>query len=188
MADSNNNVLKRKITIVGFGNSITEAKTQMPDENKRWLKILDRKLSYFYPNYSFTVINSGIGGNSAREAMARFDKDVLMYNPNYVLLELGGNNNDPGRPERRVLPNEFMDHLSHFKDSLPEKTKVIVITFPPVFYDLHTYWQNPLYKEYLYETEEELGIEKYVNITRRFAKKMDTLFSICRKSYLSLEK
>jgi hypothetical protein len=63
-----------KITVVGFGDSITEAATQMPDEYKRWLRILDQKLTEALPACRFSVINSGRGGNSAREAMERLDR------------------------------------------------------------------------------------------------------------------
>ncbi|OGV54418.1 MAG: hypothetical protein A2017_03830 [Lentisphaerae bacterium GWF2_44_16] len=163
--------MKKKITIVGFGNSITEAKTRMPDENKRWLKILERKLSEFCADADFTVINSGIGGNSAREAMARFDRDVLAHSPDYVLLEFGGNNNDPARPERRVPPEEFRGLLKRFREGLPAKTKVVVITFPPVFRDLHSYWKNPLHMEYLQSSLEKMGVEAYIKITKEFAEK-----------------
>ena len=76
----------KDITIVGFGNSITQAITGMPDKNKRWLNILKEKLSVNFKGHTFTVINSGMGGNSAREAMARFEKDVVAKDPDVVIL------------------------------------------------------------------------------------------------------
>ena len=163
--------MKTPITIVGFGDSITQASTRTP-EDKRWLKLLEKKLAAEFPDHQFNVINSGIGGNSAREAMARFARDVLSYDPNYVLLEFGGNNNDPANPERRVSPEEFKNLLEQFQRSLPTKTEVIVITFPPVFREAHTFWKNPLYREYLQKSAEMgMAIEDYVNITKEFGKK-----------------
>ncbi|MFA5204150.1 MAG: cellulase family glycosylhydrolase [Lentisphaeria bacterium] len=158
-----------KITVVGFGDSITQAVTRMPDINKRWLKILEKNLSTAFPQYSFNVINSGIGGNSAREAMARFDKDVLAYNPDYVLLQFGGNNNDPKNPSRRVPPDEFNSLLKKFKDSLPSKTRVIVITFPPVIKEKHIYWKTPEYRDYIEQSVATMGGEKFRELTRNFA-------------------
>lgn len=89
-------------TIVGYGNSITEAIVQTPDENKRWLNILKHRLTNIFPKDEFCVINAGVGGNSDREKIARLEKDVLAHNPDFILLEFGGNNSDPNRPERRV--------------------------------------------------------------------------------------
>ncbi len=73
-----------QITIVGFGNSITAASTRMPDESKRWLNVLQRSLSEMFPDKKFNVVNAGVGGNSAREAMQRLDRDVLAHNPDFI--------------------------------------------------------------------------------------------------------
>lgn len=166
--------MKKIFTIVGFGNSITEAATAMPDARKRWLNLLGAQLAQFRPEDDFVVINSGIGGNSAREAMARFDRDVLAHRPDYVLLEFGGNNNDPTSPERQVTPAEFTGLLQRFKALLPPTTNVIVITFPPVWEDQHVYWRHPQYKAYLQKSEGRgdgaMGLDRYRNITRTFAR------------------
>lgn len=161
---------KREVTIVGFGDSITQAATQMPDDNMRWLKILDKKLTASFPNSTFNVINAGIGGNSTREAMARFEKEVLAHQPDFILLEFGGNNNDPTKPARRVPPEEFQELLNCFKAALPVATKVIVITFPPIIPEQHIYWKDPKFREYSAATEATMGIEVYRALTRVFAK------------------
>lgn len=155
--------------IVGFGDSITQAVIQLPDENRRWLNILKRLLGQAYPETNFSVVNAGIGGNSTREAMARFDKDVLAHQPDLILLEFGGNNNDPANPSRRVSPDEFRALLRTFKQKVPEGTRVIVITFPPVIEEWHGYWKNPALREYTLASEAERGIEAYRQITRAFA-------------------
>ncbi|MFA5204411.1 MAG: GDSL-type esterase/lipase family protein [Lentisphaeria bacterium] len=166
--------MRKNITIVGFGDSITEAKTELPDERKRWLNLLGAKLARFRPENTYAVINAGIGGNSAREAMARLDRDVLAHHPDIVLLEFGGNNNDPTSPERQVTPAEFTGLLQRFKALLPPQTSVIVITFPPVWEDQHVYWRHPQYKDYLQKSEGRgdgaMGLDRYRDITRVFAR------------------
>jgi len=162
--------MMKAITIVGFGDSITEAAVNMPDTGLRWLNRLERKLNALAPeNCRFQVFNAGVGGNSAREAMARMETDVLRHDPDWVLLEFGGNNNDPAHPERVVPPAEFKLHLAHFRALLPAKTRVIVITFPPIFPEQHIYWQNPAYRPYLEQTQATMGIDCYIEITRQFA-------------------
>jgi len=117
--------------IVAFGDSITEGVIGVtPEQN--WLNLLGSKLGSGYE-----LFNAGVGGNSAREAMARLQKDVLSRHPDAILIEFGGNNNDPVKPERRVNDEEFMKHLNHFKESLPQSCKVMMITFPPIIDERH---------------------------------------------------
>ena len=129
---------KRKLNIVAFGDSITEGKTGVAPEDN-WLLKLGRKLG---PQYN--LFNAGVGGNSAREAMARYEKDVLACNPDIVLIEFGGNNHDPSpaRKSRRVPDKEFSSLLEKFKAGLPANCKVVMITFPPIIDEQHVYFKR----------------------------------------------
>lgn len=122
--------------IAAFGDSITEGKTGVgPEDN--WLLKLDHLLEHKH-----ILINAGHGGNSAREAMERYENDVLRHEPDIILLEFGGNNHDP-RPERayrKVSDEEFITLLEKFKAGLPEKCKVVVITFPPIINEQHIFY------------------------------------------------
>lgn len=160
----------KKITIVAFGNSITES-AQMSDENKRWTNILKSKLTETFKQYDFNVINSGIGGNSARDAMNRYEKDVLSYDPDYVLLEFGGNNDDFRNPARIVSEDGFRQCLARFKSGLPAKANAVVITFPPIIDEQHCFSKLPGYLRF----KKEYGtldsrVEVFRQITRTFAR------------------
>ena len=121
--------------IVAFGDSITEGRTGVrPEEN--WLLLLGKKVGP-----GFELFNAGVGGNSAREAMTRYERDVLARDPDAILLEFGGNNNDPRNPRRRVDDAEFKQHLIQFKKLLPKSCRVMMITFPPIIDELHA-WRN----------------------------------------------
>ena len=164
----------RNITIVGFGDSITEAIVGIPDENKRWLNILQEKLSKTFKEYKFQVINSGVGGNSAREAMMRFEKDVVAHKPDFVILEFGGNNEDIAKPERIVNLEEFRTLLNKFKTGLPTETQTIIVTFPPILDDLHVYGINSVFKEHFQKVGgADKSVEPYREITREFAEEND---------------
>ena len=106
--------------IAAFGNSIMEGKTGI-SPHESWFSLLQNELGS-----SHTLINAGVGGNSAREAAARWEKDVLEKNPDLILLELGGNNHDPrpGHEFRRVDDEEFSAILKKLHSSLPEKFPV----------------------------------------------------------------
>jgi len=157
------------ITIVGFGNSITAATVSLPDETKRWLNILQRKLAETFKDREFNVVNSGVGGNSTREAMARFEKDVLAHNPDYVILEFGGNNNDE-KPERRVSFDEFTELLGQYKSGLPPKTRTIPVTFPPVYTSRSQAEKFPSYESYLalFNTHENRR-QRFRELLKKFA-------------------
>ena len=129
---------KRKLTIVAFGDSITEGRTGVTPEDN-WLLKLGSKLGDEYKLY-----NAGVGGNSAREAMRRYEKDVLACNPDIVLVEFGGNNHDPApaRKSRRVSDKEFVSLLEKFKAGLPANCKVVMITFPPIIDEQHVYFKR----------------------------------------------
>ncbi|MBO5723884.1 MAG: hypothetical protein J6S58_03565 [Lentisphaeria bacterium] len=118
--------------IVAFGDSITKGSRVEPEQC--WLKHLEKKLGN-----AFELINAGVGGNSAREAMARYESDVLSLAPDAIFLEFGGNNNDPYDPARNVDDAEFTGHLETFKAKLPENCRVIVITFPPIINEWHAW-------------------------------------------------
>ena len=122
--------------IVLFGDSIMEGKTGIAPEES------------FFPQLekfcgpSHRLINAGKGGNSAREAMARLESDVLIHEPDLILLEFGGNNHDPraGHESRRVNDREFTALLERFQSKIPEKCRVMALTFPPIINHRHQFF------------------------------------------------
>lgn len=130
--------MMKTLTIVAFGDSITMS-IQVEDERLRWTNLLRRRLREAFPDRESEVFNAGVGGNSTREAMARLEKDVLAHRPDWVLLEFGGNNDDPFHPERRVSVPEYRRYLEEFRTRIPPETGVIVITFPPIIDEQHVY-------------------------------------------------
>ena len=110
--------MKPPFTIVGFGDSITLCSRQ--PEGRKWLQLLDTQLCAAFPGALFNVVNSGVGGNSARQAMARFGRDVAAYRPDVVLLQFGGNNSKRLDPEQMVGLDEFRAHLAQFGRGMAE--------------------------------------------------------------------
>jgi lysophospholipase L1-like esterase len=145
--------------IAAFGNSIMEGRTGISLEES-WFTLLQNELPSCH-----TLINAGVGGNSAREAAARWEKDVLAKNPDFILVELGGNNHDPrsGHEFRRVDDEEFAAILEKLHSSLSENFPVAALTFPPVINELHQFY--PLVPEG--KVDEELQSQR--EILRNFA-------------------
>ena len=170
--------MKKELTIVGFGDSITEAITGIPNKNKRWLNILKKQLDTVHPDISFNIINSGVGGNSDQEKMLRFEKDVLAHNPDFLLLEFGGNNNDFRSPERLVSTEQTMEYLEKIKTKISSKTKIFIITFPYVIEKLHAPYMCAEKTDIYFEYFNKFGgidqaLELYREKCREFAAKYD---------------
>lgn len=69
--------------IVFVGNSITEAGYY---ESYIWLYYMTR-----FPDQRIEVINGGVGGNTAKDILARFDDDVMSRKPTTIVLTFGMN-------------------------------------------------------------------------------------------------
>lgn len=126
----------KKVRLVAFGDSITQAIIGVKPE-ETWLGVVQRRFGR-----NLLVFNAGIGGNSARDAMARFMDDVVAKKPDVVTIEFGGNNNDFSNPSRRVGDDEFREHLKRFRSGLPGGCRVIAVTFPPIKDDWHRVYQG----------------------------------------------
>ena len=58
-------------------------------ENRGWTTMLANRIHLAYPERQIRYINAGIGGNSSRQMLARFDVDVLSHHPHWLLLSAG---------------------------------------------------------------------------------------------------
>jgi lysophospholipase L1-like esterase len=84
---------KGSINIVCLGDSITEGCFEI--NNKQPLEAYPHKLfkllKVLFPDKTFNVINSGIGGTTARFALTRLERDVFAYHPDLVTVAFGVN-------------------------------------------------------------------------------------------------
>lgn len=126
---------RSKITIVAFGDSITQGVAI--EHGDLWTTVLQRRLAVKHPELDVNVLNSGIGGNTSREGLMRFEKDVLAHKPDIVLAEFGNDCTD--EPHREVSPEEYVRNFSIFKSRLDEiGARLVVMTFPPIIDQWHS--------------------------------------------------
>lgn len=117
-------------TIIALGDSST-------DDLQSWFSIFQEILNITVPEADFTFINAGQTNNTSSEALRRIHRDVLSYEPDWVLISLGMF--DVTRlsiaPKRTLLPlSETWENLSTIEDAIKEVTDkpVIWITPPPI--------------------------------------------------------
>lgn len=157
------------LTVVAFGDSITLARRQ--DEANRWPAILERLLQDIVKNAAsdteVRVINSGIGGDTSREGLARFEKDVLKHDPDIVLIEFGGNDATTDA-DRNVPLSEFRTNCEAMIDRIEVNpdAKIVLLTFPPIIDAWHGWSRDPFFKEH---GGPDAYVEQYRKITRILA-------------------
>ena len=129
------NIVKRfetqdHLRIVVFGASNTERHMQ----GVHWSDVLEVGLRARYGR-KFQIINAGGSGNNTREALARFERDVLFYQPDIVIVTFGGNDCNISK-EKFVSETEFVENLTTIVNTLRERgTEVILQTYYKMIYE-----------------------------------------------------
>lgn len=105
-------------TIIALGDSAT-------DDLQGWFSIFRHILNITVPEADFTYINAGISNNTTSEALRRMQRDVLSYEPDWVIVNLGLF--DAIRPiflqNRTLLPlSETWENLTTIEDCIKTVT------------------------------------------------------------------
>jgi lysophospholipase L1-like esterase len=69
--------------VVFLGDSITVLHT--------WTRLVELAVRLRHPEWTLTFVNAGVGGNTAEDALARLDVDVLAHRPTVVFVNFGMN-------------------------------------------------------------------------------------------------
>ena len=117
--------------VVVFGASNTER--HMPVVH--WSDVLEVGFRARFGR-KFQIINAGVSGNNTREALARMERDVLFYQPDLVIVTLGGNDCNIIR-DKFVPEDEFISNLSTIISTLRERgAEVVVQTYYKMIYEI----------------------------------------------------
>ena len=156
--------------IVFAGDSVTDMGSQQPvgeglfdNLGQGYVRILDSLLGAFYPQIKLRITNSGISGNTSRDLLARFDRDVVALNPDWVSICIGINDvwrqfDSPAIPDGHVLPDEYEHNIEEMIVSIKDKVKGVFILSP--------YYIEPNKADAMRKRMDE-----YVEICERLAKK-----------------
>lgn len=117
-------------TIVAFGDSNTE-------DAQGWFSILKHVLEISTENPGFNFINAGVSYNTTSEALRRIDRDVVIHEPDWVMIALG--TFDAQRlnvaPDRTLLPlSETWENIETIQSILETRVEnpLVWITPAPV--------------------------------------------------------
>lgn len=144
--------------IVAFGNSITFGYT-LP-RHETWVHRLESRLRQARSDPSLRVINSGVNGNTSRQALERIQRDVLDHGPSLVLVEFGGN--DATNEEAKHVPDaEFARNITSIREKVHAVGgRVLYVTFPPLIDEWHPRGELAVFKRYG-------GFDRRIDINRQ---------------------
>lgn len=128
--------------IVFAGDSVTDMDSAQPIGEglfdcvgKSYVRIIENMLGAFYPEVMLRVTNSGTSGNTSRDLLARFDRDVVDLNPDWVSICIGVNDvwrrlDCPAMPDTWVMPDEYESNVEKMILKVRDKVKGIFILSP----------------------------------------------------------
>ncbi len=109
--------------IVFAGDSVTDMGSAQPvgeglfdNVGHSYVRMLENMLGTWYPELKLRVTNSGISGNTSRDLLERFGRDVVDLKPDWVSICIGINDvwrqfDCPAMADICVLPEEYQENL-----------------------------------------------------------------------------
>ena len=168
--------------IVFAGDSVTDMGSAQPvgeglfdNVGKGYVRVIESLLAACYPEVFLRVSNAGISGNTSRDLLARFDRDVVTLNPDWVSICIGINDvwrqfDCPACTDGHVLPAEYEKNVEEMLQRIHGKVKGIFILSPYIIEP------NP-------EDMMRKRMDEYVAICRKLAQKYDCIFVDFQKMY-----
>lgn len=168
--------------IVFAGDSITDMGSVNPvgeglfdNVGHGYVRVIENLLAACYPEINLRVTNSGISGNTSRDLLNRFDRDVVQLHPDWVSICIGINDvwrqfDSPAIPEAQVMPDEYKANLEAMIRGVKGQVKGVFILSP--------YIMEPSREDMMRKRMDE-----YVKICRDLAEKYDCVFVDFQKMY-----
>ena len=121
-------------------------------ESQNWTTLL--KSSFSKEGKSLEIINSSISGDTTSGGLSRINRDLNTYKPDFVLVELGGNDALRGYPISRIKQNllRIVSIISN-NQSIPI---IMQIKIPPNYGKKYIDAFENIYSEVASETDAKL--------------------------------
>ena len=168
--------------IVFAGDSVTDMESTQPvgeglfeNVGRSYVRVVENLLAACYPEVHVRVTNSGTSGNTSRDLLARFQRDVVDLNPDWVSICIGINDvwrqfDSPAIPDAQVLPDEYERNVESMILAVKDRVKGIFILSP--------YYMEPNRQDRM-----RARMDEYVAICRRLAEKHGCEFVDFQKLY-----
>lgn len=179
-------LIEKNTKLLLFGDSVTDMNKKEPGEGLfeaigvGYAADLQSFFATSYPDYNIRVINKGVSGNTSRDLVARFEKDVLPYKPENLLICIGINDvwrqfDTPLIYEDAVSPEEYEYNLIHIIESSKDFVKKLILVTP----------------YYIEENEKDrmrARMDEYSAIVKKLADKYDAVFVDMQSAWVKILK
>lgn len=168
--------------IVFAGDSVTDMESEQPvgeglfdNLGRGYVRVVDNMLAAYYPEVLVRVTNSGVSGNTSRDLLARYQRDVVDLKPDWVSICIGINDvwrqfDTPAIVSDQVFPEEYEENVEKMILAVKDCVKGIFILSP---YYMEPNRQDPM----------RARMDEYVEICRRLADKYHCRFVDFQKLY-----
>lgn len=128
--------------IVFAGDSVTDMGSAQPvgeglfdNVGRSYVRVIENMLAAYYPEVFIRVTNSGISGNTSRDLLERFDRDVTDLKPDWVSVCIGINDvwrqfDSPAITSCHVLPDEYEKNVEKMILKVKDSVKGIFLLTP----------------------------------------------------------
>jgi acyl-CoA thioesterase-1 len=160
------------VRIVCFGDSVTKAVRPGVTADETFCAQLERQLRA--DGRDVVVFNSGIGGNTTADGLARFETDVLAHKPSFVVIMFGLNDSwiDEGRTQSRLTVDQYRANLLEMLKRLSDRgISTILMTPNPAIAPTYPPARNVTLKPYV-DAVRGLAQQRQaplIDVYRRFA-------------------
>jgi len=142
-----NIIIAEEETLLILGDSISAGYGINQKDN--WVSVLQSKFDN--DGTSIKLINSSVSGDTTSGGLQRLRRDLQKFDPDYVLIELGGNDALRGYPIKRIKDN-LQTMIALIKNN-NSKALLMQIRIPPNYGQKYTLAFERIYLE-LASTEE----------------------------------
>ena len=168
--------------IVFAGDSVTDMGSAQPvgeglfdNMGRGFPRVIENMIYATYPELTLRFTNSGISGNTSKDLLARYERDVLDLNPQWVSICIGINDvwrqfDSPAIPDEHVTPQEYERNVEEMILRIQDKVKGIFILSP--------YIMEPNSSDMM-----RSRINEYVDICENLAEKHGCTFVNFQKMY-----
>jgi lysophospholipase L1-like esterase len=123
---------QKPIRVVAFGSSNTELHWHSLG-HFNWFSWLSSALREWVGRH-VTLINQGINGETSKDLLKRIDRDVLSFNPDLVIITIGGNDT-----WKELTIQEYQDYLTQIVEKIRDIKALPVLQ---TYYCLSTFSSN----------------------------------------------
>lgn len=161
--------------IVFAGDSVTDMGSAQPvgeglfdNLGQGYVRTVESLIYAAYPELTLRVTNAGIGGNTSRDLLERFERDVLALSPDWVSICIGINDvwrqfDMPAMPDAAVLPGEYEENLRSMIEPAKMAAKGVILASP--------YYMEPNRTDAM-----RARMQEYVDICARLAEEYGCIF------------